>query len=213
MSAKTGEVESVDRSGRGSKEFRLNREKIERGGVPEKYYRILPFVPGDRVLEIGAAEGVLSLLLSEKKQRVVALDHQQERCDDAIALRSKWSAAGFDVDRLEVECGDIRDRSDLLEGMDTLLAVRCIYYLREDIVPLFERFGEHFEHIVLVGNGYRTRRWFDGRGQPRPDKYAYDWYATLDGMWSLLERSGHEIVHAVPDGDPIVVSRRSGAPR
>ena len=47
----------------GSLAFRKNEAAIRRGEVPDKYTRLLPYITGERILEIGSAEGVLALLL------------------------------------------------------------------------------------------------------------------------------------------------------
>jgi tRNA1(Val) A37 N6-methylase TrmN6 len=107
--------------------YRKNEERILRGDVPEKYLRILPHIPGDKVLEIGSAEGVLALLLSKEGKRVTALERQPDRHKAALALKRSWGdkrAIFFD--------GDIRDKLHHLEGKDTLVAVRMIYYLKDE---------------------------------------------------------------------------------
>ncbi len=89
-------------------------------------------VLGDRVLELGAAEGMLSLVLSRTKARVIAWEMRQPRHDEALRLQARWREKEIDVDRCEMVLGNIKDRLDLLEQVDTLLAVRSIYYLGED---------------------------------------------------------------------------------
>lgn len=51
----------------GSLEYRKNRNAIWQANVPNKYTRLLDLIPGQRVLELGAAEGVLSLLLAKEQ--------------------------------------------------------------------------------------------------------------------------------------------------
>ena len=59
-----GRAFSVHSSKHGSLEYRKNKDAIKQGQIPSKYTRLLPFIAGDRILELGAAEGVLSLLLA-----------------------------------------------------------------------------------------------------------------------------------------------------
>ena len=40
--------------------YRTNRKAIWAGNIPEKYERLVDLVPGQRILELRAAEGVLS---------------------------------------------------------------------------------------------------------------------------------------------------------
>ncbi|HWV58719.1 MAG TPA: hypothetical protein VNZ57_14780, partial [Longimicrobiales bacterium] len=86
----------------GSLAFRRNRAAIERGDVPEKYTRIVTHVPGQKILEIGAAEGVLALLLARDKERVYALERNERRHTEALRLQALWRERGLPVDRCEM---------------------------------------------------------------------------------------------------------------
>ena len=63
----------------GSLAFRKNEAAIFRGDVPQKYLRLLPFIQGNKILEIGSAEGVLSLLLAKQGKEVIALERDEGR--------------------------------------------------------------------------------------------------------------------------------------
>ena len=71
-----------------SLEYRRNRDAILGGDIPEKYTRLIDLVPGDRVLELGAAEGVLSLLLARTKASVIALEKKDHRHEEAQRLQA-----------------------------------------------------------------------------------------------------------------------------
>lgn len=189
----------------GSLAYRKNEAAILRGVVPEKYTRLLPHIPGDRVLEIGSAEGVLALLLARAGKTVAALERSRERHDGALNLAAAW-APHFQSPAPAFACGDILDRLDLLDGIDTLVAVRMIYYLREDLDTVFAEVAAKIPNVVLCGNANRARWWFEGV----PDKHGgpVNYYAASAGMRDLLTRHGYAIVHEVLDGDPIVVGRR-----
>jgi hypothetical protein len=194
--------------------FRKNEAAIKRGAVPEKYSRLLPYIPGDRVLEVGSAEGVLALCLGRAdlgaKKEVTALERKAERHESALALRSQWARA-YRFTALPVfRCGDVSDHLDLLDGVDTLVAVRMIYYLGDQLDPIFEQVGRKVPNIVLCGNGNRAGRWRDGN----PDPPLLDWnkYAAREGMTELLKRHGYRIVQegSVNKGDEVVVGRKDG---
>ena len=55
-----------------------------------------------------------------------------------------WAAAKW--------CGNIKDQLHLLRFVDTLLAVRSIYYLREDVRGVFEVVSRHVPNVMLCGN-------------------------------------------------------------
>jgi SAM-dependent methyltransferase len=194
----------------GSLEYRRNQEQIREGSVSEKYLRILPHVPGKRILEIGSAEGVLALLMAEHKDRVIALERNRSRHEEAIDLRKTWKARGLEVDNCEMIHGDIRKRFDLLQEVDTVVAVRCIYYFKEHIQAIFEQIAMSVPHVLLCGNRNRAER-FDASGglDPSSKLGEYERYSGERGMREILEEHRYEIVDVVPQGDPIVVGWRA----
>lgn len=183
----------------GSLAYRKNEAAIMRGDVPEKYTRILPHIPGQRILEIGSAEGVLALLLAKQGKEVTALERQRDRHESAQRLRDAW---GMDVGGPRFICGDIRDNLRRLEGVDTFLAVRVIYYLKDDLDAVFAEVAKKVPNVVLCGNRNRADRYRAGN----PDQPS-DYYASLEGMTDLLHRHGYRISTVVSEGDEIVVGR------
>lgn len=181
--------------------YRKNRDEIWEGKVPEKYTRLVPYITGKRVLEIGAAEGVLSLLLAETRD-VIALEMRPERVAAGVALQDRWRKLGKPVDRCRFAIGDIRDRLELLEGVDMIVAVRSIYYLREDVQAFVSQ--AKVPQFLMCGNKNRAADWVrgseDGLGK-------YNFYASIEGMTLLLTTAGYEITTVVSEGDPIVIGR------
>lgn len=190
--------------------YRKNTAAIVDGRPPEKYLRLLPYITGKNILEIGAAEGVLSLLLADRDPAayVTALELRPERHIEALALQSRWHRLGRRVGRCQMVCGDIRDHLDLLTGIDTLVAVRTIYHLRESIDDVFEIVAARkVPRVVLVGNPNRAR-WPDANSPKLEALGMFNRYAGVPGMRELLERSGYTIDTVVTEGDPIVTGHR-----
>lgn len=188
--------------------YRKNADAINGGVVPDKYARLMPFIPGRRVLEFGAAEGVQSLLLAEEGRDVTALEMNQERHEEGLRLKARWLNLGRPVQTCTMVHGDIRQRLDLLAGMDTLLAVRAVYYLREDAPAVFAAAADHVEHVVLCGNKNRAHR-FDNGITPHDDGLGiWNKYSSISGMVGLLESAGFRIDKVISEGDPIVTGRR-----
>lgn len=180
--------------------YRKNADAIQRGEVPEKYTRLLPYITGERIIELGSAEGVLACLLAKQGKEVTAVERKAERHDAAQDLANAWGVGGIRFFR-----GDIAESPDLLEGHDTLVAVRMIYYLRDELDAVFEQVGKHIPNVVLCGNKNRAARWRQGiREETKADNY----YSSPGGMRALLERHGYEIVQEETEGDPIVVGRK-----
>lgn len=188
--------------------YRNNEAAILAGDVPEKYKRILPYIPGRRILELGSAEGVLSLLLATEGRDVVAVEKSMERHQSAINLGGHWP-------HTFVEGGCVRfinARADEALGVlqpgivDTLVAVRMIYYLRDQIDAVFAMIADKVPNVVLCGNKNRAGWW--RQGIPDKEDGAVNYYASADGMRDVLTRHGYEITKEVTDGDPIVVGSR-----
>lgn len=197
-------------SPRASLEFRHHEGLLAQGRVTPKFSRILPFVPGTTVVEMGAAEGVLSLLLAEKKKKVWAVERSKERHERAKSLQVEWLREGFPVEACEMIHGDVFDHADLLHSADTFLAVRALYYLGQEIEDAVATLWKSVDNVVLVGNRSRSERHFATRSSTSPweGQGANNYYATLDGMWQLVTRQGFDVRYAVPDGDPIIVATR-----
>lgn len=187
--------------------YRKNEAAIVAGDVPDKYTRILPHIPGKHILEVGSAEGVLALLMAKEGKTVTALEMRSERHEAALALSDTWGRLFRFKTAPAFVCGRIGEHLDLLEGKDTLVAVRMVYYLRDDIDWIFARVARHVPNVVLCGNGNRAARWREDR-VPFDDRLGrFNYYASAEGMTDLLERHGYEATTAVADGDQIVVGR------
>lgn len=185
--------------------YRNDYDDIWNGEVPNKYRRLLPFIEGRHILEIGAAEGVLSLCLAREEQAetVTGLELREYRHQEGLRLQARWRALGFPVDRCTLVCGDIREHPALFDGMDTLVAIRTIYYLRDDAQGVLRRAAQQgVARVVLGGNAGRQRQY---RHAPKTELGQFNRLASVEGMRALLEGAGYEVVHAVDQGDPIVV--------
>jgi protein-L-isoaspartate O-methyltransferase len=193
----------------GSLAYRKNKEMIQRGTIPTKYTRLLDLIPGDRILELGAAEGVLSLLLAERKRKVYAVERNRERHEEALRLQELWQAQGRNVSCCEMILGDLREHFDLLPKVDTLVAVRAIYYLRDQVADVFSEVGKHVRYVVLCGNKNRAQRYFETDGRPDDNLGPFNFYASIEGMRKVLEESGYTIDKVISEGDPIVVGVKS----
>jgi predicted TPR repeat methyltransferase len=186
--------------------YRKNEDAILRGEVPSKYTRLLPFIAGNRILEIGSAEGVLSLLLARQGKQVTAIEKSEERHEAAANLYSRWLAGVNHFTAPTFVNDRIGNRLDLLNGVDTLVAVRVIYYLGEELDRIFAKVSQKVPKVVLCGNRNRAER---GRaGTPDEPLGDMNRYAASEGMVELLERHGYGITAQVLEGDEIVVGER-----
>lgn len=187
----------------GSLAYRKNESAIRRGDVPDKYTRLLPFITGEHILEIGSAEGVLALLLARMGKHVTALEKSEERHEAASNLYSDWLARESKFKVPKFINGAIGARLDLLNGIDTVVAIRSIYYLGDDLDRIFGKVAQKVRNVVLCGNKNRASRWRAGT----PDEPLGDMnrYAASEGMAELLTRHGYRITQTVLEGDEIVV--------
>lgn len=188
--------------------YRKNETAILRGDVPDKYTRLLPYIPGQKILEIGSAEGVLALLLARLGRRVTAIERSAERHETAVQLAEKWGVSGVIFAN-----GDVADLlkddpsvAHPFEGIETLVCVRVIYYFGEHLDRIFAEAARHIPNIVLCGNKNRALSWREGL--PNRNDRADNYYASPEGMKDVLTRHGYAITSEVLEGDPIVVGRR-----
>jgi SAM-dependent methyltransferase len=190
----------------GSLAFRKNEGAIRAGDVPEKYLRLLPFIKGERVLEIGSAEGVLALLLARQGKRVTAIERSAERHDAAQQLFGEWLGREKQFVAPTFINGDIAGNLYALHDKDTLVAVRTIYYLGDRLDAVFADVAKFIPTVVLCGNRNRAERWRAGT----PDEPLGDMnrYAASEGMTELLTRHGYRVTQVALEGDEIVVGER-----
>lgn len=184
--------------------YRKNEAQILSGIVPEKYLRIIPHIPGDKILEIGSAEGVLALCLAKRGKQVTALEKNADRHQSAIALSKAWG-----VDGVTFVNGTVGHCPELIveDDVETLVAVRMIYYLGETLDPVFSLASRHIPNVVLCGNRNRADRYRAGIIDPTSN--ADDYYASREGMRDVLERHGYVVIEEVTEGDEIVVGRKN----
>ena len=199
---------SLKSSVKGSLAYRTNKDSIWGASVPEKYTRLVDHIHGRRVLELGAAEGVLALLLAKDKEKVFALEMKEDRHQEALRLQAHRRQQSHDVDRCEMIQGNILDRLDLLPQVDCLVGIRSIYYLRDKVDQLFATVSQHVKHVTLCGNRNRARRYFEANGEPDDKLGKYNFYASIEGMTTVLGNNGYTITRVIADGDPIVVGER-----
>lgn len=184
----------------GSLAYRKNEAAILRGDVPPKYLRILPYITGHSIIEVGSAEGVLSLLLARQGKEVTAIEKSRERHEAAQALRDAWDVSG-----VRFINGDVLESLGHLPGHDTLVCVRSIYYLGNGLDTLFRAASQTIPNVVLCGNKNRAARW--RQGTPDEPLGEMNRYAASEGMTDLLLRHGYKISKVITDGDEIVVGR------
>ena len=187
----------------GSLAYRRNENAIKDGNAPEKYTRLVGHIPGHKILEAGAAEGVLALLLAKTGKLVTTVEKNAGRHRAALELCRNWFARDKDFVKPKYINGAIGDHLDLLEGMDTFVAVRVIYYLGDDIDRIFARISDNVKNVVLCGNRNRAERYRSG--VPDDADGPHNFYASIEGMTALLKRHGYRIVSTVTEGDEIVV--------
>lgn len=190
--------------------YRTNTAAILAGNPPIKYTRILPHIPGQNILEIGSAEGVLACLMAKSGKSVTAVEKSADRHEQAAALSGKWDAKGLfkHGGQIKLVNASADEALHLTEpgDFDTLVAVRVIYYFREQMDEIFAQIAAKVPNVVLCGNRNRADRWRAGR--PHEGLGEFNYYASLEGMKDVLERHGYQIVSTVTEGDEIVIGKR-----
>jgi hypothetical protein len=192
----------------GSFAYRVHEDAIWHARPPQKYLRLLPYITGRRILEIGAAEGVLSLLLADRDPtaEITALERHRDRHAAALALQARWKALGKRVDGCAMVHGDIRDRYDLLDGVETFVAIRTIYHLEATVPEVFAAVAAKVPTVVLCGNPNRAQ--WPHSSSSTAKLGQWNLYAGVQGMSEALMAAGYTIGTVVHEGDPIVTGHR-----
>jgi hypothetical protein len=149
----------------------------------------------------GSFRGVESALLAKQGKEVTAIERKAERHHAAQELARAWGVSGITFVH-----GDISDNLDALGSRDTLVAVRMIYYLGDQLDAVFSEVARHVPNVVLCGNRNRADAWRAGR--PHEPLGDFNRYAAREGMTELLERHGYKTEVAAADGDEIVIGRK-----
>ena len=163
-------------------------------------------------MELGAAEGVCPCFRAEEGKGVCPRAQGGAAQEEAQRLKASWQDRGLDVGRCEMVLGNIKQQLHLLRAVDTLLAVRSIYYLRTDLADVFDAVSRHVPNVVLCGNRNRARKYVNYKGNPDDPLGKNNYFATLEGMTSLLEGCGYAIVNSIAEGDPIVIGAKTISP-
>jgi SAM-dependent methyltransferase len=192
--------------------YRENADKITKGEVPARYLRIAKLVPGERVLEIGSADGTQSLVLARSKSLVCGVELMPMQFEEACELRKKWIKNGEDVERCEFRNEDVLTSTIDLDGFDTVLMSRVLYHFRDSADAVLEKIAQSkVNNIVLVGCPIRERNWREhGVSGDVMGKYAS--LASQEGMESVLHEHDFHIVSSFSSekgDDPIVVASRN----
>ena len=127
-----------------------------------KFERLIPILPGNSVVEIGAAEGILSLTLSPYKEKVLAIDIAPIRHQRGLKLKERWLELGKPVQNCEMILADIFSKPEVLQGFDTLVASRVIYYFGDRLDEFMEHVRMNVRFVCFVGNETRAKLYKKG---------------------------------------------------
>jgi len=192
--------------GSNSVDYRQHKRLLRAGELPQKHRDLAALVPGESAVDVGAGEGLLALAMAPHKSRVRAIDVTPRRHETARELLALWADKGRDVAHVEMLLGDALSDPSLIDGFDTLVASRVIYYFGDRIDGFMDAARSRVGHVCLVGNPSRNRRY--ARGKMPADIGQNVRYSTPAGMRELLLRHGFEIVTETDIGDPVVIGRQ-----
>lgn len=198
--------------GSNSVDYRRHKRALWRGEAPPRVIELSSHIPAGSVVDIGAAEGILAMELAAGRPntRVRAIDVTPRRHVTGTELRTRWLDLGRPVEGCEMVLGDALTDPSLLDGFDTLVASRVIYYFGDRVDPFMAEVAQRVRQVCLVGNASRNKRL--ARGRQPADIGANVVYSTPEGMADLLTRHGFEIVASgLASGDPYVIGRRPAA--
>lgn len=186
-------------------EFDANKDVHWQGQTVPKFDRLVSIMPGNSLVEIGAAEGILSLTMAPHKERVRAIDITPNRHQKALELKARWIELGKPVENCEMVLGDALKHPELIAGFDTLMASRVIYYFGTYLEEFMDNVRKNVDNICLIGNPVRTAQLAKGN-TGKLGEYAK--YATVPGMIELVERHGFKVFHVDETLDPLILAKK-----
>jgi hypothetical protein len=200
------------RSERHQIEYRKNKSEIARGVVPARYVRTAEKVPGQKILDIGSADGTLALVLAQSKQLVIGSELMRYRHRAALQTKNAWSQRGVPTDNVRFVNRSVKRIRPFLKEVDTVVISRALYHFREDAFWLFRQIEKspNIHHVALFGNREKEREWLTTRGT-NPGLGKYLALATQNGMEDILTRHGFTIEASIPSTrteDPVVIGVR-----
>ena len=185
--------------------YRQFENEIWHGRIPNVLQEIICNVPGEKILELGCGEGVLTLCLSSCKEQVIGIDITPIRYNKAQAIKDRWQKLGIiRSENCRFILGDIFNHTELFDDMDTLVARRVIYYFQEDLQRLMSTIQGRVQYLCFIGNPSRAIKYMNGQTQ-NIGKYAY--FSTVEGMKELMNCFGYQIIFEKEHPEPIVVGK------
>lgn len=184
---------------------------LSQGKWSSRIDEIAALIPGERIFEMGSAEGLLASRLALSKAQVLGSEVSKNRYDSAERLRVSLTRKGTIGSNLIFTPRDARGASDLFAGVDTFVACRVIYHFRSmrDLQDLFKKVGAEIGCVFILGDALKAGA-FESFGVGfafNPVKFFN--YASSAGMEALLKSHGYETVAGETGfGDPYVIGRK-----
>ncbi len=191
--------------------FEKHREEIFKGLVPERYSEIAGYVPGAKVLDVGSADGTLTVYLATSKKEVHGSEISKARFQTSLKLKKAWLQQGLISDNCTFYHRKVTDLEDLLSIVDCVVLIRVLYHLKEDADKLFSMIARksNIKYVAVCGNASKEKKL--ERDEPISGLEDFAVLATEKGMIDFLESHGFMIKQQVrlkSTGDCLLVGER-----
>ncbi len=165
-------------------------------------------IKGNNVIEIGCAEGLLTLRLAQDRSSIIGYEISEHRYKKALELKHNLLEKGLNVSNVSFINKDILSEDHIPECVDSIIAVRVLYHFRRkrDLDRLVDNYIAKCKYVLFVGDRFKAEIYdsFNVDFCYHPTKYFY--FATKAGMHSLLARGDFQINTGVTSyGDPYVI--------
>ncbi len=203
-----------DRSHQGS--FRDNKSDIFNGILPERYEELSRLIPGRRILDVGSADGTLSLHLSGDRDFVYGLEPSTPRYKTALKLQEVWRRSSDLYGNCQFLNFGVMDRPEILADVDTVIFIRVLYHLGPGAAEVMKLIGvaANIRRVVLCGNRVKEERL--ERGEELAALGPHAMLATEAGMVQFLNDHDFEVeaIHRLETtGDCLLVGVRKPSSR
>lgn len=186
---------------------RLIKECSWSGRIEE----VAALIPGQTVVELGSAEGLLATKLATIKKSVLGVEISQARVALARKLEEKLRQAGVLKENLKFRHGDIRDVVRMLPSYETFVACRVIYHFRqvEELHELFSAVADYAQHVFLLGDRKKAAIFESFELDFATSPVPFFYYASAAGMEDMLAFFGYQVESGVTSfGDPFTLGTK-----
>jgi len=121
----------------------------------------LDFLKGANVLDIGCNQGLHSLMLANRVEKVTGIEVTEGTYKRALCTQKHFTSLGYDSENVSFQHTELKDFEDF-DGINAILACCCVYNMNDANIERFIKILKQCDRVV-----YQTRPSANGRTKDR----------------------------------------------